>query len=192
MKLGNWAFEQLVRLDETCSAAYVCMESIYIESGMRTEANEIATKRAENKAWKMPGCCQWNDGNGNIHSFTRADESHPQSSCIYAKLEEIREKLTQGGYSLGQHWVSEAISDEEEKNVFCGLSEKLAIACALINSSDGMPIDISKNTEICEECHSDIMLISMVEKRKIQVNDAKFIHIFEGGNASKLRVWEIS
>ena len=51
VKLGNWAFEQLVRLDETCSAAYVCMENIYASAGMQVEAHEIEFLRAKNKAW---------------------------------------------------------------------------------------------------------------------------------------------
>ena len=49
VKLGRWAFEQLVRLDEKCAAAYVCMENIYASAGMQIEAREIDFLRAKNK-----------------------------------------------------------------------------------------------------------------------------------------------
>jgi hypothetical protein len=32
LELGRWAFEQSVRIDETCGASYACMENIYAAS----------------------------------------------------------------------------------------------------------------------------------------------------------------
>ena len=194
VNLGRWAFEQSLVIDENCASAYVCMGDIYAAAGMQREAHGIKVLRVKNKAWMKIEHCSWSDANRKMHSFVVGDGSHPQSMHIYAKLEDLHRRLLHKGYFLHLDKVlsQKTTLDRKKEAMSCGHNVKLAIACALINSSDGMPIDISKNTEICEECHSDIMLISMVEKRKIQVNDAKFIHIFEGGNASKLRVWEIS
>ena len=113
-----------------------------------------------------------------MHSFVEDDKSHPQSSYIYAKLKEIYEKLVQDGYS---GIISPVVQDEKMEDVLCGHSEKIAIACALINTPECAPIRVTKNTQMCDHCHSTILLISMVEKRRIQVNDANCVHIFEGG-----------
>ena len=68
-----------------------------------------------------------------------------------------------------------------KKHVLCGYSEQLSIACALINTPGTVPVRVTKNMQICGDCHSAISLISMIENRKIQVNDANRIHIFEDG-----------
>jgi pentatricopeptide repeat protein len=47
VELARWAFDRLLLLDATCTAAYVCMESIYVESGMQAQAREIEARRAE-------------------------------------------------------------------------------------------------------------------------------------------------
>ena len=51
MKLGNWAFEQSIKLNDKYGAAYICMQNIYTTSGMQMEANRIEALRMKNKAW---------------------------------------------------------------------------------------------------------------------------------------------
>ena len=41
VKLGRWAFEQSLQLDDNCDAAYVCMANIYAASGMQREAHPV-------------------------------------------------------------------------------------------------------------------------------------------------------
>ena len=69
----------------------------------------------------------------------------------------------------------------KKENVLCGHNDKLAIASALINIPQGTPIHVTKNVRTCRECHSTISIISMIEKCRIQVNDANRVHIFEDG-----------
>ena len=145
---------------------------------MQMEADEVDAWRMKNAARRASGCCWWTDISRNVHSFVEDDKSHPQSSYIYEKLKEINEKLVQDGYS---GIISPVVQDENMEDVLCGHSEKIAIACALINTPEGTPICVTKNTHMCDHCHSTILLISMVEKRRIQVNDANCVHIFEGG-----------
>jgi pentatricopeptide repeat protein len=47
VELGRWAFDRLLLVDANCTAAYVSMESIYVESGMRAQAREIEARRAQ-------------------------------------------------------------------------------------------------------------------------------------------------
>ena len=105
-----------------------------------------------------------------MHSFAGSDYRHPQTLRIYAKLEEIHSKLLNEGYAPGKN-----------EDVVCDHSEKLAIAYALINTLEGVPIHVTKNMFMCGDCHLAISLFSRIEKRRIQVNDANRVHIFYDG-----------
>ena len=158
VKLGRWAFEQAIGLDERCSAAYVCMKNIYVSVGMEIESELI-------EAWRLKNNKAWKNRDG-----IETEHKDYQYTHAYAKLVEINKKLSQEGYSLGK-----------SENVLCCHSENLDVAWALINTPKGMPIHITKNVRVCHALHSDISFISMVEKRRIQVNGARCIHIFEDG-----------
>ena len=43
VELGSFAFDQLVQLDETHDATYVCMSNTYVAVGMRYEATMHST-----------------------------------------------------------------------------------------------------------------------------------------------------
>ena len=145
---------------------------------MLEEAKKVEALRIQNGALEIPGCCLWIDGNGDAHSFCAGDKSHPQSQHIYAKLRDISRKLMNNSRL---NWVSQVSSDDQMEILPCKHSEKLAIACALINTPEGMPIRVTKNMGVCADCHFSTALISKVEKRKIQVKDSNRIHIFEDG-----------
>lgn len=87
------------------------------------------------------------------------------------------------------HWVSQDIPDSAKEELVCGHSEKLAIACALINTSEGTTICVVKNLRICGDCHDATSLISKLEKRKIEVRDANRVHFFEAGKCSCGDYW---
>ena len=74
-----------------------------------------------------------------------------------------------------------ATLDCKKECMSCGHNVKLAIACALLNTHVEMPVCITMNTRLCEDCHSATSLISMIEKRRILVNDATRVHIFHDG-----------
>jgi pentatricopeptide repeat protein len=178
VSFGRWAFEHSVELDATCSAAYFCMEQIYATAGLQAEAERIEALRTKNKATTLRRHCSWTDGLGNMHSFLVSDKSHPQSRRIQAKLEDIQRKLLQEGYL--QHWDQVLISDDKRENL-CSHSATMSIACAIINTHQGMPVHVTKNVRLCNSCHTASLLVSLVEKRRIVVRDATRIHLFEGG-----------
>ena len=37
VRLGRWAFEESIRLDDKCASAYACMESVYLAAEMQGE-----------------------------------------------------------------------------------------------------------------------------------------------------------
>ena len=117
------------------------------------------------EAWRLKNNKAWKNRDG-----IKTEHKDYQYTLAYAKLVEINQKLLQDGYSLGK-----------SENVLCCHGENLDVAWALINTPKRMPIHITKNMRICDGVHSHISFISMVEKRRIQVNGARFIHIFEDG-----------
>ena len=50
LKLGKWAFENAIQLDEKDDPAYICMSNIYADLGMQEDANKIEVMRLEMKA----------------------------------------------------------------------------------------------------------------------------------------------
>ena len=125
----------------------------------------------------------WADANGIVHSFSFGDTKHSQMKGIYAKLNTIALKVSQG-CSSNADWVSNHIMDVKRKDVLCGHSDKLAIACALLNTYQGESIHIVNNMHLCEHCHISISLISRMEKRKIVVRGLNELHVFEDGECA--------
>eukprot|EP00250_Pteridium_aquilinum_P020818 c24962_g4_i1 orf=1-642(+) len=181
IRVARWAFEQAVQVDKCVAAPYVCMASIYAAAGMQEQVDKVEAFRMKHGAWRIPGHCWWTDVSRNVHLFTTGDESHPQSKCLYAKLEDISQKLQMEEFFPCWPWVSLANLDNEKEDMLCRHSERLAIAYALINTPEGTPIRVTKNMRACRFCHFATSLISKMEKRKIQVIDANRIHIFEDG-----------
>jgi pentatricopeptide repeat protein len=48
VELGEWTFKQLIKLDEKCEAAYVCMGNIYAVAGMHSETEKLDALRLQN------------------------------------------------------------------------------------------------------------------------------------------------
>ncbi|KAJ0677964.1 putative DYW domain-containing protein [Helianthus annuus] len=72
--------------------------------------------------------------------------------------------------------------DLEEKEDDLGQhSEKLAIAFALMNTADCVPIRIMKNLRVCNGCRVAIKYISATKKRDIIVRDVSRFHHFKDG-----------
>mgnify|MGYP000594911397 CR=1 FL=1 len=71
VKLGRLAFDQLMHLDNTCSAAYVLMANIFAASGMQEDAERVEAMRMKYAPCKKSqGNSSWVDGIGNFHSFS--------------------------------------------------------------------------------------------------------------------------
>ncbi|KAI5076873.1 hypothetical protein GOP47_0008938 [Adiantum capillus-veneris] len=54
VKVGEWAFEQALKLDNRDGSAYVFMGNIYAAAGMEEKAKNIEAMRIRNKAWEKP------------------------------------------------------------------------------------------------------------------------------------------
>ena len=179
--LARWVFAQLQKIDRKHAAsAYVSMRNIYAAASMQAMAGEIINLREKTKTLKTTGSCWWIDGRMNVHLFVASEKRHPQRTSIYAKLQDVLEKLSLEGYSLVPSWESQPILDDG-KDDQCGHAVMLAIACALINTPLDMPIHVIQNMRICAGCHFSAALTSRVEKRKILIKDSNILHVLEDG-----------
>jgi hypothetical protein len=84
------------------------------------------------------------------------------------------------------------LHDVEEEEQFFHLghhSEKLAITFGLINTVAGIPLQIRKNLQVCEDCHTSTKFISKIVGRAMVVRDANCVHHFEDGVCSCMDYW---
>ena len=155
LKLGILTFDQAVQIDNTCAAAYILMANIFGAAGMQEDADKVEAMRLKYAASGRQGNSLWVDTSGKLHSFSiRGNTKHSQSEDIHAKIEAVSLKMSHGGHSQSAWWILQNISD-----VVCGHSDKLAIACALINTKLGETIYIVNNTCLCRDCHDVVSLI---------------------------------
>jgi hypothetical protein len=93
------------------------------------------------------------------------------------------------GYVPDTSFVLHDVSEEEKKSLVLSHSEKLAIAFGLINTSPGMPIQITKNLRVCSDCHIATKFISKIVRREIILRDTKRFHYFRDGLCSCGDYW---
>ncbi|XXG56003.1 hypothetical protein AAC387_Pa03g3539 [Persea americana] len=129
-----------------------------------------------------PGC-SWVEVKGTVHAFLTADESHPQMKEIYSVLNGLYERISAAGFDMPGHSSADVI-EASKAEIFCGHTERSAIAFGLINTTPGMPIRVTKNLYMCRNCHHTIKLIAKVVRREITVRDTEQFHHFKDGSCS--------
>ncbi|CAK9868004.1 unnamed protein product [Sphagnum jensenii] len=93
------------------------------------------------------------------------------------------------GYVASMKFVLHDVEVEEKAFHLCHHSEKLAIAFGLINTAPGSPLQIRKNLQVCEDCHTSTKFISKILGRGIMMRDANHFHRFENGVCSCMDYW---
>lgn len=96
VELGEIAAEKVLSVIPD-SATYVLLSNTYIESGSFEDGLTLREVMKEKGVKKEPGY-SWISVQGKVHKFFAGDQQHPQKDDIYAKLEELREKVKSMGY----------------------------------------------------------------------------------------------
>ncbi|KAL0443822.1 UNVERIFIED_CONTAM: Pentatricopeptide repeat-containing protein [Sesamum latifolium] len=117
------------------------------------------------------------------------DKSHPKSQEIDSYLQELMAELKSLGYAPDVGAVLHDMDIEEKEYNLVHHSEKLAVAFALMNTPDGVPIRIMKNLRVCDDCHVAMKYISVVKNREIIVRDSSRFHHFKNGHCSCGDYW---
>ncbi|KAL4591773.1 hypothetical protein LXL04_004744 [Taraxacum kok-saghyz] len=175
--IGTQVADRLIKLDPESSSSYVLIYNIYNDVGMDSKAKKIRNLMSNRSIKKEPGL-SWIEVENRVSSFLVGDKSHPKSGKIYAKLNDLLEKIKKVGY-------------EDGKNGFLvnPHSEKLAVCFGLISLPSCAPLRVMKNLRVCDDCHRVMKLVSKVEKREIVLRDSIRFHRFRDGICSCGDYW---
>ncbi|KAJ4976979.1 hypothetical protein NE237_002085 [Protea cynaroides] len=188
IELGEEVSENIQKLGPEGTGNFVLLSNIYSAAGRWDDAEHVRVMQRDLGFVKSPGC-SWVEVHGIIHAFVGGDQSHPQSSKIYNKLEELLVEMKKLGYHVDTSFVLQDVEEEEKERSLLFHSEKLAIAFGILSLSPGKPIFITKNLRVCGDCHSAIKFITMITTREITVRDASRFHHFKDGNCNCGDFW---
>lgn len=175
--MAEVAVEKISRLE---SGDYVLLSNIY--SSLR-EWDSAARVRdgMKRKGVRKGSGKSWVETGGLIHHFKSGDHSHPETVEIYKVLERLISRTRVEGFIPSTELVLMDISEEEKEQNLNYHSEKLAVAYAILKSSPGTEILVSKNLRTCIDCHYWMKIVSRILNRVITVRDRIRFHRFERG-----------
>ncbi|OMO99623.1 hypothetical protein COLO4_13193 [Corchorus olitorius] len=188
LEVGEIALNRLIELEPETSGNYVLLSNMYASIDRWEDVKRVRKLMKHHGVNKTPGSSLV-EVNGAMHEFLIGDRTHPCSSEIYLKLEEVGRRLQQYGHRPRTKEVLFDIDEEEKEDALTYHSERLAIAFALIASDSNDPIRIIKNLRVCSDCHESTKLISMIYGREIIVRDRNRFHHFKSGTCSCLDYW---
>ncbi|KAL4588130.1 hypothetical protein LXL04_001010 [Taraxacum kok-saghyz] len=174
IEFGNIAAKKLLELDSNSVKNHVLVSNFYTFCNQWDDVAKIRMEMRKKGFKKDPGC-SWIEILNKIHVFTVRDKSHLESDEIYDKLGQINDILKREEGYLGE--------------MFNGHSERLAIAYGLLKTTKGVPIRVTKNLRVCDDCHVFSKLVSKYFEREIIVRDANRFHHFGHGVCSCGDFW---
>ncbi|PIN19833.1 hypothetical protein CDL12_07482 [Handroanthus impetiginosus] len=187
-ELGEFAAKRLLELEPDHDGAHVFLSNIYAKEKRWENVGAVRQFMKQEGISKERGCSMIEMDN-EIHEFLTADKNHKQTDEIYAKLDEVVDKLKKVGYSPNISSVLVDLDDDEKQEVVLWHSEKLALCYGLMSKEKQSCIRIIKNLRICEDCHNFMKLASKVSDREIVVRDRTRFHHFRDGLCSCKDYW---
>ncbi|KAL0367377.1 UNVERIFIED_CONTAM: Pentatricopeptide repeat-containing protein [Sesamum radiatum] len=152
-ELGEFAAKRLLELDPDHDGAHIFLSNIYAKE-KRWENVGVVRQFMRHKGISKERGCSMIEMDSEIHEFLTADKNHKQTDVIYAKLDEVVDKLKKAGYTPNTSSVLVDLDEDEKKEVVLRHSEKLALCYGLISREKKSCIRIIKNLRICEDCHN--------------------------------------
>ncbi|XP_074295111.1 pentatricopeptide repeat-containing protein At5g66520-like [Silene latifolia] len=188
IEVGEEMGKRLIELDPNNSGRYVLLANLYASAGRWDDVANVRRLMNDKGVKKVPGLSVI-EMEGRIAEFIAGGRTHPDSKKIYAKLEEMLERIRGLGYVPETEGVLHEIEEEEKENPLNYHSEKLAIAFGLLKTKAGETIRISKNLRVCRDCHQASKFISKAFNREIIVRDRNRFHHFIDGECSCKDFW---
>ncbi|KHN28947.1 Pentatricopeptide repeat-containing protein [Glycine soja] len=180
--------DEVLRIDPQDSASYVLLANIYSSANRWQNVSEVRRAMKDKMVKKEPGI-SWVEVKNQVHQFHMGDECHPKHVEINQYLEELTSEIKRQGYVPDTSSVLHDMDNEEKEQILRHHSEKLAIAFALMNTPEGVPIRVMKNLRVCSDCHVAIKYISEIKKLEIIVRDSSRFHHFKNGTCSCGDYW---
>ncbi|KAJ4979132.1 hypothetical protein NE237_009912 [Protea cynaroides] len=186
--MGKRIAERVIELEPQAAASYVLLYNIYLDAGIQLPAMKIRDLMKNRGVKKEPGL-SWIEVGTTVNSFVAGDRSHPKCEVIYAKLEEMLEKIKKNGYVDETSAFDTSEQDHKDGLVVNYHSEKLAVVLGIIELPNSAPIRVMKNLRVCRDCHTTMKFFSKVEKREIVLRDPIRFHRFIDGSCSCKDYW---
>lgn len=189
VSLGELVAYQLFELEPNNPGNYVMLSNIYANAGIWEGVKRIREMMEERGIKKEAGC-SWIQIRNRMHTFVAGGSFEFRNSAECEKVwNELTEALEEYGYTPNTSVVLHDVNEEMKASWVCGHSERLATTFALINTSKGVPIRITKNIRVCVDCHSWMKLVSKITERVIILRDTNRFHHFKGGACSCKDYW---
>ncbi|KAG0519333.1 hypothetical protein BDA96_09G255300 [Sorghum bicolor] len=181
VELGELAAKYVLELEPNDAGYHVLLCDLYADAGIWDKLARVR-KTMREKGLDHDSGCSWVEVKGVVHAFLTDDESHPQIREINTVLEGIYERMKASGCApVESHSPEDKVLKDD---IFCGHSERLAVAFGLINTTPGTSISVTKNQYTCQSCHRILKMISYIVRRDIIVRDSKQVHHFKDGSCS--------
>ena len=188
LEIGEIAAENIFKLNQHNPGDYLMLASMYARAQKWSDVARIRTQMAQKHLVQTPGFSLV-EANKKVHKFVSQDKSQPQCDTIYDMIHQMEWQLKFEGYAPDTSQVLLDVDEEEKRERLKYHSQKLAIAFALIQTSEGSPIRISRNLRMCSDCHTYTKFISMIYEREISVRDRNRFHHFKDGTCSCKDYW---
>lgn len=188
VELGEHAANMLLALEPEKSGTHVLLANIYAAAGMWDKVAKMRRLMKDNQVKKEPGM-SWIEVQDKVHTFIVGDRSHSRSREIYAKLDELLDRMHKAGYVPMVEIDLHDVEQSEKEQLLRYHSEKLAVAFALIATPPGAPIRVKKNLRVCIDCHTAFKFICKIVSREIIVRDINRFHHFKDGSCSCGDYW---
>ncbi|KAL0905652.1 hypothetical protein M5K25_024088 [Dendrobium thyrsiflorum] len=182
IELGELSAKFIFEQDSTSVGYYMLLCNLYADSGLWDKVAKMRKLMKERGLTVDPGC-SWVEAKGKIHAFLSGDESHPQMKEINGVLTGLYDRIEVASLDVQKNGFEDDI-EASKADIFCGHSERLAVAFGLISSTPGTPIQVTKNLYMCKSCHHIVKWISKIVRRDITVRDAEQFHLFKDGRCS--------
>jgi pentatricopeptide repeat protein len=176
-------YDQLRAIVPSDASVYVLMGNIHSGKGDMRKAQQVR-KEIEAKGLKKRAGMSQIVVEGKQHTFFPGPTNHPRKVEIDAKLDWMRKKLKEDGYTSDHRWVLREMPDEQKEEDLCRHSEKKALAFGLISTLPETVLRITKNLRMCGDCHEATKRLSKIVGRRIVVGDANRLHDFRDGSCS--------
>lgn len=188
VKVGQVAADKLFELGADIASYHVLLSNMYASAG-RWDYVDRVRLRMRKKCIKKVAAYSSIEFNSKVYVFYSGDKSHPQSSSIYQKLEDLYMQIRSLGYISEVGSVHHDVEMEEKEAVLRVHSEKLAAAFGLINVEPESPIRVIKNLRTCDDCHNFFKFISRISMREFIMRDKSRFHHFRNGICSCNDFW---
>ncbi|KAF7809454.1 pentatricopeptide repeat-containing protein [Senna tora] len=188
IELGEIAAENLLQMNSSNPSDYLVLSNMYARAQRWDDMARIRRAMAEKGLIQTPGFSlvevkRW------VYKFVSQDKSQPHCDSIYDMIHQMEWQLKFEGYIPDTSQVLLDVDEEEKRQRLKYHSQKLAIAFALIHTSEGALVRISRNLRMCSDCHTYTKFISMIYEREITVRDRHRFHHFKDGTCSCRDYW---